>query len=857
MHDKGRAGPLGAGSGGYRSAEDHSASLADVQRQLAQLADCVFDPTDLIEIRRLPSGRSTWHRASELAGLASQLITDNRNGQNLYVGANPRTRSGGRSASDVVLARSVFADFDDTEPAEAQSRWQAAGLPTPTLVVASGHGVHAYWRLVEPIAPSEQTPDCADTSIARGWEVWSSWQRDLAASLGSDPCVHDAPRIMRLPGFINHKPPAAPAYIVDADSTRVFELAELHERIPERPATTDIPDPAHAGRTTAKAPCRRDVPARATKYAAQWPGVAQGGRNTAAVQHAAQLVRDFGLSDAQAWPILVAWNERNDPPLDEAELRKCLVNAGKYCTKKPIGCKAERTLPSVGSSLPPTDTSPPLRWQPFPTALFPEPVRTYVQDSAKSIGCDESYVAVAILGALAGAVGGARSVYIKSVWFQPCILWCMFVGESGTMKDAALRAAVLVIQDKEIEAHKQHRKAMAQYVDAQERYKDELRQWKRETKEPGIAGVQPQPPVRPVCRRFLIDDITIEALAVTLEENPRGVLAAYCELSSWFRAGGEYKHGRGSDDLKWLKTYDAAFLQADRKNEDRPRVVVPHATVSVVGGIQPGILRGELIQRRFESGCVARFWIVYPPEDKVVQWSDFEGDDRAYARVREIFLGLLDLKPDADGKPEVVRLSNPARQMFRDYARGEHTQDIQTSTGFLRASYAKDKGRVARLALLLHLVKTVRHNHRPTDPLMIEEDTMHTAIALVRWFKRETARVYALLGGTGGEDPATRKLVEFIEGKNGVVSPRDVVTGCRWIRTSSDAKAQLQRLVDAGFGRWEHPKPGGKGGAPTILFYLSSHTTVCNTAIRDRASDGSADADAADNERTKNEGAGE
>lgn len=162
-------------------------------------ADSLYEPDDLIEVRRLPSGRSTWHRASELPNVANDLRRDNAKGQGVFIGANPRTREGGRKAADVQLARSIFADFDHTDLDDAAERWERIGLDDPTLAVASGHGCHAYWRLEEPM------DDLG---------VWTERQRQLASALRSDPAVCDPPRVMRCPGFTNWKPPARECRIV-------------------------------------------------------------------------------------------------------------------------------------------------------------------------------------------------------------------------------------------------------------------------------------------------------------------------------------------------------------------------------------------------------------------------------------------------------------------------------------------------------------------------------------------------------------------------------------------------------------------------------------------------------------------
>lgn len=307
--------------------------------QLTRFAECVYERSDMVEVRRLPSGVSSWHVAAELPELLTRLTADNAKGQGVHVGINPRKDRGGRKTADVALGRCLFADFDHVGLEGAQKRWESAGLPKPTLTVNSAHGIHAYWRLVESV-------DCA---------TWTQFQRDLAAVLGSDPGVHDPPRLARLPGFTNHKAPAADCVIIDADPSRTYELAELHEHIPARPDPVPTVSTNH---TNGSATRGLDVIARAARYANKWECVAEGGRNASAQRHAAQLTRDFGLSDTEAGPILAAWNAGNSPPLGDVELRGCLANGRKY-GKGVMGCKADSPPPrQSGKNTQPTDTVP-------------------------------------------------------------------------------------------------------------------------------------------------------------------------------------------------------------------------------------------------------------------------------------------------------------------------------------------------------------------------------------------------------------------------------------------------------------------------------------------------------------------
>ena len=172
---------------------------------------CLFEPDDLVEIRLLPEKNRHFVKVSKITTLDDQLTRSNADGQNVYIGANPRRREAGK-AKDIPLARCVLVDLDQIDPDKGLLRIEEAGLPAPTCTVASGHGIHAYWRLIEPMLDLE---------------AWRATQKSLIALLGSDPAIQDPPRLMRVPGFTNHKDPVADCRVLDADPARRYEISEL------------------------------------------------------------------------------------------------------------------------------------------------------------------------------------------------------------------------------------------------------------------------------------------------------------------------------------------------------------------------------------------------------------------------------------------------------------------------------------------------------------------------------------------------------------------------------------------------------------------------------------------------------
>ena len=191
----------------------------DALSQCIDFLGCLFEPEDIIEFRPLPpSAGRRWAPLAELPDIVDWLHGLNTEQQRVhaYFGANPRKAKGVSQAEGVALARCLFADFDGgTILEDAYSRIKAAGLPWPTAILESGGGVHAWWRLEEPMTDA----------IA-----WHERMKAIASALGSDQSICDWPRIMRLPGFVNWKHEARPlAVLSDSDATRIYPLARFQK----------------------------------------------------------------------------------------------------------------------------------------------------------------------------------------------------------------------------------------------------------------------------------------------------------------------------------------------------------------------------------------------------------------------------------------------------------------------------------------------------------------------------------------------------------------------------------------------------------------------------------------------------
>ena len=299
--------------------------------------ETILEKQDWIELRGIKpdSAQKLWSKAGELHKLIGKLRSMNKDAYNIYFSPNPRKGHGLSGDTSVDLCRCLFVDFDSLVPTEGQnlsdialSKIKDAGLPKPTAVISSGHGIHCYWRLFAPLEPG----------------FWSDTQKRLNATVKSDPSIKNPERIMRLPGFLNTKSePYVMCEVVYIEPDKVYDIDGLSKLLVELK-----PEPEPIPAKPAERPKQMEHKARAMLYASKWECVSEGqGRNNAAYKHACQLRRDFDLPESEAWEILSAWNASNNPPLTEQELRQAFNGADKY-GKRPVGTKlSESRRPAI------------------------------------------------------------------------------------------------------------------------------------------------------------------------------------------------------------------------------------------------------------------------------------------------------------------------------------------------------------------------------------------------------------------------------------------------------------------------------------------------------------------------------
>jgi len=320
----------------------------------------------------------------DLDALLERAAALNERGYNCYFCPAIR-RAGLRDgkASGISRTRWLWADLDfkdlDGDDKPGQARDTILGLrPWPQIVVASGGGLQAHYRL---------DADLDDPT-------WiNHFLKELAVLLGSDPAVAKAPQPMRLPGFANHKydhkplahwkpvrgaadhvrledfdwpepepdPPAPARAPYDGPPTEYEQLREALAHIPPKPVGagyeewTRILMGIHAAFPGADglALAQEWDPRKAREIAQKWKTFEPVGYTVGSVFYAA---RQHGYVRPPLRPEILT-GPKGSPPGDEASRRPGATSSGIWLEDyiasppPPVEWVVGDLLPRGGSSL--------------------------------------------------------------------------------------------------------------------------------------------------------------------------------------------------------------------------------------------------------------------------------------------------------------------------------------------------------------------------------------------------------------------------------------------------------------------------------------------------------------------------
>jgi len=479
--------------------------------------------------------------------------------------------------------------------------------------------------------------------------------------------------------------------------------------------------------------------------------------------------------------------------------------------------------PSVGTTNDETDRDmlgveqdPLMPYEPFPVDYLPGAMKQWTIESAEAGNIDPAYAALPLLSCMASCIGNSRVARIKDSWKAPSILWTLFVGEGSSGKTIGYLGTLGLIKQAEQDYADRFSDAVKKFEVEKLRYELAVQKWKKDNGK----GELPFKPAPPIQQRLYTNDATVEAMAVILQDNPRGLLLCRDELSGWIGGFDEYSGGKRSSDLShWLEMYSSQPMTTDRKSGDNKLIRVPRAAVSITGGIQPNILKNALVGELMDSGFSARFLMAYPPFRDPI-WTDNDVSPSTKASVEALIDKLHEFKPEYDERdrpiPVEMRMSSEARESYVEYF-NRNALEMKSLSGVMKSLWGKLEESAVRLALVFHLEKWAEGSE--SDSGTISLDSLTRGIRLAEWFGREGARIYRLFYGRSSMDAEAAEVADYVREKGGTITVRDLMRGPRRYREDAEvAERMLASLVQTGLGYWN--TESGERGPTKRVFVL-------------------------------------
>lgn len=414
---------------------------------------------------------------------------------------------------------------------------------------------------------------------------------------------------------------------------------------------------------------------------------------------------------------------------------------------------------------------------PMAPEMLPEAFKAWIADVADRMQCPLDFPAVAAVVAVGAVIGTAIRIRPKrrDDWTVTPNLWGAVVGDPSSLKSPALMEALAPLQRLEIRAKEEYEAALQDHefdLMAAKARKEAIRKrlaeaakGKKDTEAIRADYLAEEEPDEPTRRRYIVNDPTVEAIGVRLNENPRGVLLYRDELPGWLRKFD--KPGQESDRAFYLEAWNGSGRYTYDRIE-RGTLDIESTCVSILGGIQPGPLQAYLDAAREggygNDGFIQRFQLMVYPDPKrdwhtIDRYPDAAAKDRAF----RVFETLASREPgmvadrDGDDGPHFLRFDDAAQEFFYEWHADTMRRCRELGGTAMGSHLAKYPKLMPALALIFHLVAVA--DGTASGPVSL--DAAETAAAWCAYLEAHADRLYGAVGDSGYN--RARELVKHIK----------------------------------------------------------------------------------------------
>lgn len=395
---------------------------------------------------------------------------------------------------------------------------------------------------------------------------------------------------------------------------------------------------------------------------------------------------------------------------------------------------------------------------------LPEALREGCMDIAERLSCPLDYVAIPAIVGAGTALGNTVGILPKEFddsWVVHAGFWGGIVGSPGSMKTPALIASLKPLHHLEEMAANQYKLDYIQYKSDKAAFDKSMADFKS-----GKSTAFPIEPSKPVKTRYIVNDVTYQALGEILAENPRGILALADELSGLLQsldtpgqeaARGFYLSGWGGQGTY---TFDRIT---------RDSITLTRYQLAVFGGFQPDRIKAYVRQSQSGSskndGLLQRFQLlVWPDLSGEFSLIDRPANKQALTRMHQAITSLQQLSSSwitgvvKNGSGvQLLHFDKDAQELFNNwYQENEAMLRAGSLSPSEHSHFAKYRSLVPGLALLFHLL----NGHQD----LVSKDSLQIALQFARYLKSHAKRTYCSVNGLDSA-PTKALAKKLLEGK--------------------------------------------------------------------------------------------
>lgn len=339
----------------------------------------------------------------------------------------------------------------------------------------------------------------------------------------------------------------------------------------------------------------------------------------------------------------------------------------------------------------------------LPISILRLEVQRTIEHYAEAFQCSRDFVTSAVF-CIVGTLCGKHVTIINGAYRNHPNMWICHVGTSGSCKSHAVKRLLEpVFQEDYRRCEGESDKHMCFTQDC----------GKTVSKE----------------NRLTVADVTPEGLYQVLYWKSKandGLLLYRDEIRGFIDDIGRY-HNSG-EISNYLSIWDGTTFSVVRKTQ--PSMMVMDPFLSIMGGVQPPVLRKMFKTDRAEDGFIQRWLFVYPDEQKIPLNFECTLDSKYEAIWNEIISKLLKMEDQ-----ELV-LSEEAKQVYRDYC-NDTILRTDSADIYVSSLLAKLRIHVLKWCAVVHVLSCTEGAESfalPTSVVITAEE-MRYSVECMRYFE--------------------------------------------------------------------------------------------------------------------------